>query len=196
MSKEFYVVRKMGYWEMYFGNSGKRSPFWTNGFLELPEKIYSKFLPFIGRSGNIVDFGCGNGMLLRFLKERSRFRLVPFGIDFQEEAIWEAQEVILSEYRENFRVGNIAELDFQRNLFDFALLDPYHLSDADREAVVGGILERLRPRGRLIVYSYHDAMVQLKHRRLRDFCGMERYSLSRDLVLRGEVSLACIDRPD
>ena len=48
--------------------------------------------------------------MLRHLVRRSKYSLMPYGVDFIEESIKQAKETILPEYAENFIVGNIVDI--------------------------------------------------------------------------------------
>ena len=72
-----------------------------NGHLSPPYVEYHALLKFINQSGKILDLGCGNGMLLKFICEFSEFDLIPFGIDKKTEVIDEAKRN-LSKFTHNF----------------------------------------------------------------------------------------------
>jgi len=66
-----------------------------NGYSNVPIGPYLSTLPLIDGNGKIIDSGCGNGMLLKFLIEFSGHSLIPFGIDLNEKAIAQASKEIL-----------------------------------------------------------------------------------------------------
>ncbi|MBO3799975.1 MAG: class I SAM-dependent methyltransferase [Candidatus Brockarchaeota archaeon] len=78
----------------------------------------------IDHDGNVIDLGCGNGLMLRRLVTRSSYKLIPYGVDFIEESIKQAIEVILPMYAGNFAVTNIVVVDLGINFFDFIFFDP------------------------------------------------------------------------
>jgi len=55
----------------------------------------------------------------------SKHKLIHFDIDFIEESIRQAKELILPMYTENLKVGNIVNIDLGTNFFDFIFFDPY-----------------------------------------------------------------------
>ena len=185
-----YERRKQEYHKMYFQDQDKRSIYWTNGFEECPVDIYGLFLCFIEHSGNILDLGCGNGLCLKFIKENSELNLEPYGIDFQPAAIEEAREKIFPDRPENFWLGNTVDVEFENNFFDYILLDPYHIHEKERKDVISRVLCKMKKGGSLILYSYHDSMCALRHRRIKDFVGMENFDLYKeDVVLPFQVSM-------
>lgn len=116
--EKFYRERKRRLWEMYWKNNDGTDIFMPNGFRSYPEEIYNLFLRLIDHDGKVIDLGCGNGLMLRHLVRRSKYSLVPYGIDFIEKSIKQAKETILPEYAENFIVGNIVDIELGVATFD------------------------------------------------------------------------------
>ncbi|EKD55948.1 MAG: radical SAM protein [uncultured bacterium] len=191
-NNDFYLQRKGNYQLKY--QSDEPNINWSNGFKQFPVEIYASFIQFINSNGNILDLGCGNGQLLRFLVENSQHKLIPHGIDFRQEVINEAKEIILPDFADNFRIGNITKIDLENNLFDYILLDPYHLADCDRKNVIQIIIDKLRKNGRVILYSYHDSLSTLPHKKIKFFIGVENFDLSEEFVLPNQVSITYIDK--
>src|SRR4051794_33613710 len=73
-------------WFRTYGNS-----FTTNGYARPPWKIYEQFLKVVDRPGPILELGCGNGLLLRFLCDLSGHQLQPYGADINADAVREAR---------------------------------------------------------------------------------------------------------
>jgi tRNA1(Val) A37 N6-methylase TrmN6 len=150
-----------------------------NGYFSRPSGIYAGFLPFIRRSGRILELGCGNGMLLRYLSERSENRLTPFGIDIDPCAIETARTVILPDFADNFRVGDVRDYHEERN-FDIVVTNPVFANSGFYEQQDGCIqtlypdgsirtylekcLSLLSPHGDLVLYSYEE-----EHERIPNF---------------------------
>ena len=151
--EEFYEERRRRLRKMYWeGNGGSDIPR-PNGFAECPDGIYDLFLSLIDRDGKVVDLGCGNGLMLKHLVTRSRYKLIPCGVDFLEESIRQAREVVLPEYGDNFVVGNVADVDLGVESFDFIFFDPYTVHPGDLEEVVRRILRACKPGGKVVFYT-------------------------------------------
>ena len=133
--KRFYEERKRRLWEMYWKGNDGSNILRPNGFTEYPREVYDLFLSLIDRDGKVIDLGCGNGLMLRHLVTRSRYRLIPFGVDFIEESIRQAREVVLPEYAANFFVSNIVDFDLGASAFDFIFFDPYTVHPDDLEEI-------------------------------------------------------------
>jgi ubiquinone/menaquinone biosynthesis C-methylase UbiE len=76
---------------------------------------------------------------------KSKHKLIPFGIDFIEESIRQAKELILSMYAGNFKVGNIVNIDLGTNSFDFIFFDPYDVHSDDIQAMIDKLLKACKP---------------------------------------------------
>ncbi|MBO3754754.1 MAG: class I SAM-dependent methyltransferase [Candidatus Brockarchaeota archaeon] len=146
------------YWE---GNDGS-DVFRPNGFFKYPCEIYNVFLNLIDHDGNVIDLGCGNGLILRHLVTRSSYKLIPYGVDFIEESIKQAREVILSMHAGNFTVANIVDIDLGINFFDFIFFDPYDVHPDDVESMIDKLLKACKPGGKIVFYTYDDVLRGLK----------------------------------
>jgi 2-polyprenyl-3-methyl-5-hydroxy-6-metoxy-1,4-benzoquinol methylase len=151
-----YDTRREWYRRTYWGRS-TGCPWEVNGFDRFPSGIYRRFSSLIHRGGKIIDLGCGNGLLLKYLCENGMFPLVPYGIDFVKEPIEQAKREILPGFQNHFRLGNIIDYEFEDGPFDFILMNPHYVLEEDRDRLAHRCLEHLRDRGRLIFYSYPDA---------------------------------------
>jgi len=171
----FYETRRLGYRQLYFEGQ-RRSLTWTNGFQRIPTRLYSALLPCFHKSGRMVDLGCGNGLLLRFLVNHSFHVLEPFGVDFLPEAIHEAQTLVHPDRPGNFVVKNIVEWR-PDGLFDFIMFDPYQVRQTDLHAFFEHCTSNLAPDGRTIVYCYADALAALSLCKISEFPGMEHTPL-------------------
>ena len=63
-----------------------------------------------GRGGRVVDFGCGNGALLKKLAAAAP-GVTPFGIDSDPARIKHAR-LLQPDFRSNFVVGDILDADW------------------------------------------------------------------------------------
>lgn len=147
---------------MYWKSNDGKDILRPNGFNVYPEEIYNLFLSLIDRDGRVIDLGCGNGLMLRHLVMNSKHRLVPYGVDFIEESIRQAKELILPEYAENFKTGNIVDLDLSPDFFEFIFFDPYNVHPDDMEHMINKILKACKPGGKIIFYTYSDVLKALK----------------------------------
>lgn len=92
---EFYRKRKERLWNMYWKDNDGSDIFRPNGFDSYPEEVYDLFLSLVDHDGDVIDLGCGNGLMLSHLLKKSKHKLVPHGVDFMEESIKQAKERIL-----------------------------------------------------------------------------------------------------
>lgn len=146
------------YWK---GNDGS-DIFRPNGFLEYLDEIYDLFLSLIDHDGRVIDLGCGNGLMLRHLLTRSKHNLIPYGVDFIQESIKQAREVILPVYAENFKVGNVVDIDLGAASFDFIFFDPYDVHPDDMQGIIDKVLKACTPSGKIVFYTYKDVLKVLK----------------------------------
>lgn len=159
---EFYHARKQRLWNMYWKDNDGSDIFRPNGFHEYPEEVYDLFLSLIDHEGRVIDLGCGNGLMLRHLLTRSKYKLIPHGVDFIEESIKQAKEVILPVHAENFKVGNIVDMDFGANSFDFIFFDPYDVHPDDMQGMIDKLLKACKPGGKIVFYIYKDVLKVLR----------------------------------
>lgn len=115
---------------------------------------YAAMLESIHSDGTILDLGCGDGMLLHYILAHSPFHHIPYGIDFLEESIDQAKAAVLPEFADNFRVGNVADLDWPRPTFRFVIACPDHVQPGDQADFVMNLTSRIEAGGRLVLYEY------------------------------------------
>ncbi len=65
-------------------------------------------------------------------------------------------------YAENFKVGNIVDIDLSPNFFDFIFFDPYDVHPDDIEHMVNKILRACKPGGKITFYTYSDVLKALR----------------------------------
>ena len=110
----------------------------------------------LGTAGTAIDFGCGNGALLRKIAE-ARPGIVPFGVD-TDEAKLEHARLLQPAFGENFVAGNMFEripLDAD-TVYSLAILMPGRLVEVDENSG-RRLLEWLRGHfQQLLVYGYGD----------------------------------------
>ena len=158
----FYEKRKRHLWKMYWEGNDGTDVLRPNGFKEYPVEIYNIFLSLIDHDGKVIDLGCGNGLMLKHLVTNSKYKLVPYGVDFIEESIKQAREIVLPEYSDNFTVANVVEVNLGENSFDFIFFDPYIVHPDDLEDMISKLLKACKPRGKVIFYTYKDVLLVLR----------------------------------
>jgi|GEM_PF-1488335 len=123
-----------------------------NGYEGVPHNFYGSTLPLIDRPGDIMDLGCGNGMLLRFLMEFSGQKLIPHGVDINIHALMQAKEKILKKYSNNFSFGRIENYDLKNQAFDILIANPFYVPDEKKKQFVEDCFESINIDGRLILF--------------------------------------------
>ena len=159
---EFYEKRKRKIWEMYWKNSDGTDILRPSGFREYPAEIYDLFLSLVNHDGKVLDLGCGNGLLLRHLVTKSKYELIPYGVDFIEESIKQAREKVLPEFAENFVVANIVDYKLEEKSFDLIFFDPYDVHPDDLPEMVNRVIRACKPGRRVIFYTYRDVLRVLR----------------------------------
>ena len=147
---------------MYWKNNDGSDILRPNGFQEYPEEVYDLFLKLIDHDGKIIDLGCGNGLLLRHIITKSKYKLIPYGIDFIKESIEQAKTKVLPQYADNFIVGNIVDVELGVENYDFILFDPYHVHKNDLSQMIHKIIRSCRENGKIIFYTYTDVLKILR----------------------------------
>ena len=108
-------------------------------------------------SYSIIDLGCGNGSLLKKIKNVC-CNITPFGIDHDKLAI-EHGRTIMPEYADNFILGDIFEsIDIwkQREYYDIALLMPGRLTVVNEDHR-NWLKKQLKKHCKaIIIYLYND----------------------------------------
>lgn len=110
-----------------------------------------------GRTGRVLDLGCGNGALLQKI-QRAISGIEPFGIDVDPSRIARARE-LLSANGNSFKVGDMFERDadwLSVDRYALAILMPGRLIEAG-PARAGKLTAWLAQScDRLLVYAYGD----------------------------------------
>jgi hypothetical protein len=125
-----------------------------------------------GVSGNILDLGCGNGMLLGKICE-NRPDLVPYGIDSNGAAIARARE-ILPEFAQNLMTGDIFDTGLfgERRKYALVLLMPGRLLEVPEKRAALLIAFLRSSCSKILAYAYPDWRQHPLHSILRQF-GLE-----------------------
>ena len=115
-----------------------------NGFDEYPINEYSMFVDAVETipydALKIIDIGCGNALLLKHIIRNSKKRIIPFGVDFIKESIFEAKSSVLPEFADNFFCIDAGSYVFQCS-FDLVLFDLSILRKDDSDAFLLHIRE-------------------------------------------------------
>lgn len=118
----------------------------------------------IGKDSDVVDFGCGNGMILEQLKDRFASYT---GFDFSEEFIAAAnrRKTALNVGNTRFECGSIVDLcKSHAGAFDVGLAFDIseHVYDDEWQDMVDAMFASLKPRGRLYLHTPNaDFLVEM-----------------------------------
>lgn len=115
---------------------------------------YEAFSSLFDRGGDVLDLGCGNGALLRFLLSRLSVKIYPYGVDFLEESIQEAKTVVLSDFSDNFFASSIDDFNPGVQKFSYIITSPDYTFDPDVRKHVKKCFSWLEPCGKLMLYDY------------------------------------------
>lgn len=98
----------------------------------------------------VLDMGCGNGMIAEYISDRTKAAVI--GVDFIPGAIHTAETRTQAKRdRLNFRVMDIAQLDFPRASFDVIVsIDTLYFADLDH--TLSQMVELLKPGGRMGIF--------------------------------------------
>ena len=166
-----------------------------NGWFGLTERHHpgaSVFSNAIDRGGTIIDFGCGNGLLLRSLLKRTRHELIPFGVDFLAESIHEAQTMVLPQFKQNFSATNIAHFNFEGREYNYILICPAYLYPESAFRFLSKCLQHLAPGGKLILYEYCDVEIISHYKSLEARSGE---TVEGQFIGDRTTRLLCFDSP-
>lgn len=129
--------------------------FSQDGFSDLSQ--INLLLSYIPKRENmhILDIGCGNGKMLKYLQEQTNSFI--YGFDYSESAIHTA---ISSKYNNSeFKVGIIGEIEYSKDNFDvITSMDSIYFA-LDMTQFVGQVYEWLKPNGVFLIgYQEGDIM--------------------------------------
>ncbi len=145
-SRDFYLAE---YWREKDDNL-----FRPNGFTVLPEEFYQAFSAQIDKNGKVLDLGCGNGLMLKYLMATSGYKLIPYGVDFLERSIKQAKEILFPEYADNFETCNVVDYTFEKGPFDFIFTFVSHIYPKQRKEYIEKVMKSCKKGGRVIFYEY------------------------------------------
>ncbi len=134
---------------------------------------YDKYITFDDSMNTVLDLGCGIGRHVFALEEQG-FNV--FGIDLSKVAISKAQEICerrnKAELINNFSVGDVTNLPYEDNMFDFIIspevLDSMHFKIAQK--AIEEITRVLRSKGLFYLdlimdneFSNKEVIVDIDH---------------------------------
>ena len=175
----YYQEKQKFYLETYWKNNDEGNLYRPNGFENLPENIYQAFCEQIDKNGKILDLGCGNGLMLRYLMEATGYKLIPYGIDFIKPPIKQAKEVLHPQYAAHFVVGNVIDYSFKSGPFDFIFATIHHIHPADRGKYLQKIKKHCKKEGKIIFYEYSDVLKQNQYNWVGEFPELKDWRLVR-----------------
>jgi cyclopropane fatty-acyl-phospholipid synthase-like methyltransferase len=155
--EEFYKKERNFYLSEYWKNN-ENNLFRPNGFQSLPDTLYRAFAEQIDKNGKVLDLGCGNGLMLKYLISTSGYKLVPYGADFMEKSIWQAKNILFPEYADNFKNCNVVDYNFKEGPFDFIFTFINHVYPAQRKKYIEKIIKSCKRGGKIIFYEYADVL--------------------------------------
>jgi len=158
MRPEFYLENKNYYLKTYWKNNNGSNLYRPNGFNSLPEDVYQAFAKEINKNGKVLDLGCGNGLMLKYLMITSGYKLVPFGVDFMKLSIKQAKEILHTQYAANFVATNVVDYSFKKGPFDFIFATLHHIFHNDRKKYLEKLKKNCRKGGKIIFYEYVDVL--------------------------------------
>jgi cyclopropane fatty-acyl-phospholipid synthase-like methyltransferase len=153
----FYSDEQKFYLENYWKDDNA-SVYQSNGFQSLPENTYQAFSEQVDKDGKVLDLGCGNGLMLKYLMKCSGFKLIPYGADFMEKSIKQAKKIIHPDHAKNFITCNVVDYPFKKNFFDLIFTFLNHVYPKDRKEYLEKVKESCKEGGKIVFYEYSDVM--------------------------------------
>lgn len=127
--------------------------FSQDGFSDISQ--VDMILEYIPKDAHILDVGCGNGAMLRYLQQKTGAYI--HGFDYSKKAIKNA--CLLGNEKSDFQEGIIGEKEYDDNSFDLIIcMDSIYFA-SDMTKFVNQIRRWLKPGGVLFVaYQEGDVM--------------------------------------
>ncbi|MFC1518071.1 class I SAM-dependent methyltransferase [Candidatus Margulisiibacteriota bacterium] len=130
--------------------------FFTNGLLDKSCNSFKPILELIDQDGKIIDLGCGNGLLLKYLVDHSQYILVPIGIDFIAASIKQGLELVFPSNKNVLFHKNIVDYDFKQGPFSFILTSPSYLHIDHLDKFLLKCFKNLKKGGKIILQLFSD----------------------------------------
>ena len=163
-----------------------------NGYSEPPVGPYISTLPLVNKNGKIIDLGCGNGMLLKFLIEFSNQQLIPYGIDLNQLSLNKAKEFFPNQ-KDNFKIFDVNKYNFEEGPFDIIITNPFYTKPNIRQ-FTEKCLQNLNPGGRIIYRIHDDVILKNNITDLRELTDFKDQPIE---ILKGNgLTIIVIDKGD
>jgi len=175
----YYLNNRSWYLKTYWENNDGGDLYLPNGFKTLPENIYRAFAEQIDKDGKVLDLGCGNGLMLKYLMLTSGYKLIPYGVDFLEPSIKQAKEILHPQYAANFTCGNVVDYSFKGGPFDFIFTTIHHIYPGDRKEYLNKLRKNCRKGGKIIFYEYEDVLKAENYTWVGEFSELKTWKLIR-----------------
>lgn len=174
-----YKQHYLFYLDAYWKNNDGTNLYRPNGFENLPEDIYKAFVTEIDKDGKVLDLGCGNGLMLKYLMLTSGYKLIPFGVDFMKLSIKQAKEIFHPQYKDNFTINNVINYSFVKSPFDFIFVPLHHIHLDDRKKYLIKIKKNCKKNGKIIFYEYKDVLSAIKQDWVGEYQELKNWKLKR-----------------
>lgn len=112
------------------------------------------FIPYLADDSKILDLGCGNGRIIKLLKDNNK-SFNYLGVDFSEKLIAQAKQNFPPQ---EFKLADMREVEFAPASFDFIIIIAafHHLvSVKERKELLTKIHQWLKPGGLLFMTNWN-----------------------------------------
>lgn len=122
------------------------------------QRAYEAFLRILPRNlhGDVLDLGCGDGALLRWLVTASGGTLVPYGVDFLPESIDAARAQAAPTHRDHYTIADASDFEPGRH-FALVLTSLCYVLPPTRAELAARCRRWLQPDGCLVLYEYRGS---------------------------------------
>jgi len=175
----YYANRHQSYMRMYWEQNDGTDIYSPNGYRDEPTWICDCFCEQITHNGKVIDLGCGNGLMLKYLMEHTQFTLIPYGVDLLEPSIRQARNIIHPEYKSHFIVCNVADYEYEDAPFDFIFANPHYIYAGDMAEFLHNVLNACADGGRVIFYTYSDVLKHCGYPWVGEFSGVSELAIKR-----------------
>lgn len=192
---DFYKDR----YDFYLSYVSKKHCYERNGFDEYPICEYSVFAQVINlltitrRPVSIIDVGCGNALLLKYLYNELLFPIIPYGVDFLFKSILEAKEQVFPSFSNNFICKNIRNFTLPKDL-DIIIFDPSLLMPIDRQLFLNQMTKAHAHY--CILYTYSDVLAHENISHVIDLINSSMKNVEKGILFKkqtDQISLVVID---